>query len=384
MVNNSRTVGVIGIGFVGEHLTKVFSQNRENNIIGYDISEKRINYLNNIYKDLSNIKFQNRIDNLDTCDLFLVSVPTDVTNKKPDLNNLIHVRNLLEKVAKKGSIIVVESSVYVGGTREIFGGFLDKGVYVGFSPERIDPGRMKPESYEISKIISGLNKESLMKIREFYKMVFSECVEVTSCETAEMCKLYENCYRVVNIAYVNEISDMCIEKGINPIEMINATVSKPFGFTPHYPGLGVGGHCLPYNPYYLMNDTELPILKNCINNLERRPSEKARELVENHNFDSVLVVGLGFKPGESLLTNSPGVSLASELIKLGKNVKGYDPCVKLTYQKTDFELIDIKEFDPYLIMENFELVIVAMRQRSVNLDILTEIEKMGMKVVYFV
>jgi len=292
MVNTSKTVGIIGVGFVGEHLTKVFSRNRENNIIGYDISEKRINYLKNTYKDLSNVKFQNKINNLDTCDLFLVSVPTDVTNKKPDLNNLIQVRNLLEKVAKKGSIIVVESSVYVGGTREIFGEFLDKGVYVGFSPERVDPGRIKPESYEIPKIISGLNKESLMKIREFYKMVFNECVEVSSCETAEMCKLYENCYRVVNIAYVNEISDMCIEKGINPIEMINASASKPFGFMPFYPGLGVGGHCLPYNPYYLMNDTELPILKNCINNLEQRPSEKAKELVENHNFDSVLVVGL--------------------------------------------------------------------------------------------
>lgn len=377
-------IGIIGTGFVGEHLTKVFNRNKHNRIIAYDISLNRINYLKNTYdKKLKNVEFQNTLDNLDMCDLFLVSVPTDVTDKKPDLKNLVQVKNMLDKIAKKGSTIVIESSVYVGGTREIFSDFIDKGVYVGFSPERVDPGRVEPASYEIPKIISGLTEESLEKISSFYKLVFNKCITVSSCETAEMCKLYENCFRVVNIAYANEISDMCIQNGIDPTEMVKASSSKPFGFMPFYSGLGVGGHCLPYNPYYLMNRQELPILNSSISYLEKRPCMKAKELVDKYDFKSALVVGLGFKPGESLLTNSPGYSLAKELIMYEKSINGYDPLVKRSNQKIPFDLITKDQFNTSFIMDNFDIVIVAMKQNEVNTDILKNIKSMGMSVIYY-
>jgi nucleotide sugar dehydrogenase len=249
---------------------------------------------------------------------------------------------------------MVESSVYVGATREIFGIFRDKGVFVGFSPERVDPGRTEPPMEEIPKIISGLDDLSLSICKEIYQSVFNKIVPVSSCETAEMCKLYENCFRMVNIAYINEIADVCENNGIDVHEVIDASSTKPFGFMPFRPGIGVGGHCIPVNPYYLFKSGDCPVLKYSTDLMEQRPSKKAQEIVSKYNPKNILITGIGFKKGEHLLTNSPGYALYKELLSLDQNVQVYDPLV----QKYNKDILFLDDFSENL--SQFDLVITNL------------------------
>lgn len=386
--NKSKTIGIIGVGFVGEHLMNAFSRVHNYNIVSFDISENRINYLKNIYSTKNNVRFTTNHYDLMNVDCYLVCVPTNVINEQPDLTNLIQARNLLRLVAKQGSTIVVESSVYVGATRELFSEFSSCSIYVGFSPERVDPGRVEPPTHEIPKIISGLNMISLVSIREFYSPVFSRLVEVSSTETAEMCKLYENCFRLVNIAYVNEIADACNRIGINPHEMISASATKPFGFMPFYPGLGVGGHCIPNNPYYLMKNNRdiLPIVNQSIKLMETRPVSKAKQIVKKIFFNNVLIIGIGFKPGESLTVNSPGLSLAKELEALGKNVYCWDPLVSnnemISKRKSGLKFIPDNITSEYL-NTNFDLIVIANKQHGIDFNLVNEYQQNGNIVITF-
>lgn len=324
-----QTICVIGVGYVGEHLVETFMNGYK--VIGVDVNPKRINDLNDKFFNFPNVKLQSDYSNLENCDAFLISVPTLIKNGEIDMSYLTNVKRQLEPIVKKGALIVVESSVYVGATREIFGEFRKKGIFVGFSPERVDPGRIEPKMEDIPKIISGVDTHSLEVIQKIYSKVIVNVVPVSSTECAEMSKLYENCFRMINIAYINEISDMCNNLGINPYEMINASATKPFGFMPFYPGVGVGGHCIPVNPYYLLKNGNLPVLKFSTEMMESRPKRKAHELVHKYkNAENILICGLGFKKGESLLTNSPSFELYENLKKLGKNVVVFDPIVEDT------------------------------------------------------
>lgn len=385
--NKNKTIGIIGVGFVGEHLMNAFSRVNKYNIIGYDISENRINQLKNIYKTKQNVSFTTSHINLAHVNCYLVCVPTNVINEQPDLKNLIQARNLLRLITKQGDTIVVESSVYVGATRELFSEFSQSGVYVGFSPERVDPGRIEPPTHEIPKIISGLNMVSLVSIREYYTPVFSRLVEVSSTETAEMCKLYENCFRLVNIAYVNEISDACGRMGINPHEMIAASATKPFGFMPFYPGLGIGGHCIPNNPYYLMKNNRdiLPIVDRSIKLMEKRPMSKAQKVVDTYHFNNVLVIGIGFKPGESLIVNSPGLAIAKELESFGKTVYCLDPLVSKNEQISKRSGLNFikNNITSEFLQSNFDLIVVATKQYGVDFNIVDEYSRNGNVVVSF-
>lgn len=346
---NMKTICVIGVGYVGEHLLTNFK--RKYNVICVDISQERIKLLKEKYPDVT---FHSDFhDSISYSDVFLVSVPTLVDkNKQINLGPLHAVKEKLLHLARPGSLVMVESSVYIGATREIFGILRNKGIYVGFSPERVDPGRTEPPMEEIPKVISGLDPQSLQVCKDIYKSVFNKVVPVSSPETAEMCKLYENCFRMVNIAYVNEIADLCGNLGIDVHEMIDAASTKPFGFMPFRPGVGVGGHCIPVNPYYLFKSGDLPVLRYSTTLMENRPIEKAREIVEKYNPSNILITDIGFKKGESLLTNSPRYTLYLQLKALGKNVKVYDPIVqkhnKNVSDITFVDTLDRSEYD-YII-----------------------------------
>lgn len=366
---------IIGVGFVGEHLLTNF--NRRYNVIGLDLSPKRVFFLKSKYKS-KNIHFQSSYDNLEDCNVFLVSVPTLVTKEREiDVSCLHSVRDSLRSIVKAGSLIMVESSVYVGGTREIFGEFLERGVYVGFSPERVDPGRVEPPMQRIPKVISGLNTSSLQVCKNVYENVFDKVVPVSSCECAEMCKLYENCFRMINIAYVNEISDMCESIGINTYEMINASSSKPFGFMPFYPGIGVGGHCIPINPYYLFKTGNLPVLEYATELMNRRPEQKADEIAAKYDCKNILLIGIGFKKGESLLTNSPGYELYKQLKSLDKAVTVYDPIVRDSYIKKDIEFLSKNQFNLEHLQKEFDLILINLKVDSHEEFIITSYEKLG-------
>jgi nucleotide sugar dehydrogenase len=376
-----KTVCVIGVGYVGTHLVQLFS--KKFRAIGVDVSETRVQQLQKQFHLTPKLSFQSHFDNLSHCDVFLVSVPTLLdTNKNVDMSYLISVRDTLLNISKPGSLIVIESSVYVGATRQFFQMFLNKGVHVAFSPERVDPGRTKPLPYNIPKIISGLDHDSLLLCKSVYEKVFKTVVPVSSCECAEMCKLYENCFRMVNIAYVNEISDMCNDIGIDVHEMIRASSTKPFGFMPFQPSLGVGGHCIPVNPYYLFTNGTLPVLNYSTKQMEYRPKLKATQLVQKYSHcQSILLVGIGFKPGESLTTNSPGLSLYYELSKLAKDVVVYDPLVQTTQK--DKTIPFLHELT-HKTIDKFDLVILNHPLHSQYNTILDLYSKMGGHVHSFV
>jgi nucleotide sugar dehydrogenase len=322
---------IIGVGYVGEQLLTSFGKSFD--VIGIDISYERIQVLRQRY---GGMLLSNSLDSIDVnaYNVFLISVPTLLDkNKKVDTTPLESVKKSLEGKLKKGTIVVIESSVTVGCTRKLFGDFSSKGIHIGFSPERIDPGRSFPLMQDIPKIISGIDTESLQKIAEIYKCVFKNVVQVSSLECAEMCKLYENCFRMVNIAYVNEIADMCESLGIDSNEMIAASSTKPFGFMPFTPGLGVGGHCIPVNPYYLLKDGHLPVLEISTKLMETRPKVKAQGILKKFpNAQKNLLVGIAFKKGENIIDNSPSFALYTELKKT-KTVKAYDPFVQSYYSQ---------------------------------------------------
>ncbi|MEY3422217.1 MAG: hypothetical protein RIR48_2520, partial [Bacteroidota bacterium] len=285
------------------------------------------------------------------------------------------------KIAKPGSLIVIESSVYVGATRELFTEFLNKNIYVGFSPERVDPGRIEPPMEDIPKVISGLTEQSLEKIKEIYSKVIKNIVPVSSCESAEMCKLYENCFRMVNIAYVNEIADMCEYLKIDAHEVINAAATKPFGFMPFYPGIGVGGHCIPVNPYYLFKTGNLPVLRYATEITKTRPRKKVKEIILKHpHSKNILICGIGFKKGESLTTNSPAYDMLKEFNKKGYNVMGYDTNVQKEYTKDDIKFLNKSDFNIENIRDKFDVVIVNYCLSEHDIEV---IKNSNVETVYF-
>jgi len=438
------TVCIIGLGYVGEHLLSCFiNNNRYNNpykIYGFDIDKNKLKMLKkkyNVTQDPVSESYQNietdsipvdsslfftyNENDLKEVDLFCICVPTLLNKNKTGIDNthLLNVKNMLLRVAKEKCTIVIESSIFVGGTRELFGCFLEKNIYVGFSPQRVNPGTISQPYHEIPKVISGLNKESCDIIYEYYSKIVNKVVPVSSCECAEMCKLYENCFRLINIAYVNEVSDLCSDYNINPYEMIEAASSKPFGFMPFTPGLGIGGHCIPVNPYYMgVNGFDkLKCLHTSLKYLENRPKEKAIMILnENKNMKNVLVVGAAFKPGEKILTNSPSLELVNVLLNHNINVDVYDPLVQKTDNKcfslfrpnyylnilkniyhylfykdpsrlcSDFKTgyvkwLDTNEFNFDNVI-NYDVIIVALKQHHIDWNILEQYESIGKKIYW--
>jgi nucleotide sugar dehydrogenase len=334
-------IAVIGCGYVGLSLIKTFQT--KFNVIGYDISNIRINELQLNY-NFNNVIYTNDESYLQNCNIYIIAVPTNIQqNGSINLHHINLVKKTLNKYINKNDIIILESSIYVGGTRDIFSEFLKKDIYVGFSPERISPGDHE-DCQNIPKIISGLNEHSVMKIYNIYSTVIKKVIIVSSTETAELCKLYENCFRVINIAYVNEIADLSQQYNINFDEVIKASSTKPFGFMPFYPGFGIGGFCLPQNPYYLMHglkdaDKKLPILYNSINYLNERPKIKAEKF---SIFKNILISGIGFKQGQTLTAFSPTLSIYNELLNKNKNVTIMD-------EDTTYTLDNIKKYDCLII-----------------------------------
>lgn len=363
-MRHKENVCIVGVGYVGEHLLQLFS--KKFNVMGIDVCREKVQMLKAKYTGDTGegeygIKITDSFDEswLLTCNVFLICVPTLLTaTKSVDTRPLEEVSKQLRGKVKEGSLIVVESSVSVGGTRRIFGDFHKKGIHVGFSPERIDPGRVYPQATDIPKVIAGIDSQSCERIKGVYQHIFKNLVPVSSLECAEMSKLFENCFRMVNIAYVNEIADMCESIGIDSKEMIAASSTKPFGFMPFSPGLGVGGHCIPVNPYYLTNDGQLPVLEMSTKLMEERPCKKAKQLIKMHpNVKSVLIVGLGFKKGESLLDNSPNYAFYKELRKTC-DVTVYDPIVERKKVYTDgIQFMTSEEFTTKSLNE-FDLIVV--------------------------
>ncbi|KAK8151725.1 UDP-N-acetyl-D-mannosamine 6-dehydrogenase [Phyllosticta citrichinensis] len=381
-------VCVVGVGFVGESLLREFGHVFKS--IGFDISQKRIDELKRAFKDLPNVTLTADKEQLGRVTHYLISVPTLLKeDRSVNLSHLLSAVSMVMGYARPGAAIVLESSVCVGTTRQLFSAYQDN-YHCGMSPERVDPGRVAPTAKAIPKLVSGLTPKALNLIQSLYAQVFDHVVPVSSPETAEMTKLFENCYRMINIAYVNEMADAARSHGVDPDEMIRAASSKPYGYTPFSPGLGVGGHCIPVNPFYLFaNNKNLPVLEKATAQMWKRPDTKARTFHRRTSSASadrlprILVVGLGFKPGQSVLSCSPGISFAERLRKLGcRRLAFYDPLVQP--EAVDWmEKLDGASWDPRYLEDNFDAVAICMRQTGVDFGVVEKLQLGRIKVQEF-
>ncbi|RGP72919.1 udp-n-acetyl-d-mannosamine 6-dehydrogenase [Fusarium longipes] len=385
-------VAVIGVGFVGAELIDSFSS--KYNVLGFDINENRLKELKKDFVLRPNVTLTCTESDLKKATHFLISVPTLLCpDKSINLSYLKSALQKVEKYAETGSTVVIESSVAVGHTRELLGPIaVARGLFAGMSPERVDPGRTLPSMRAIPKVISGLDDivpGSLNVIQQLYSYVFDEVIPVSSPEVAEMTKLYENCQRMMGIAYANEMANACQSIGIDPFEVCRASATKPFGYLPFAPSVGIGGHCIPINPYYLFATSDFPLLKAATEAMEDRPFKIANDILRSlagkcGDRDSgaelnpkVLVVGMGFKAGQRHLVNSPGLRLAQELKRSGLEVLWADAMVPQT-DIPDINRLDDDDWHEEKL-EGFDLIVICHRQFGMDFEVLSWLESVDVR-----
>ncbi|KAK8150878.1 hypothetical protein G3M48_004555 [Beauveria asiatica] len=379
--NQEPTVAVIGVGYVGEHLVNVFTGHCP--VIGFDVSASRIQKLQ--LENRSAARFTSKASDIAPATHFLIAVPTLLLpDQQVDSSYLRQAIAVVARHARPGSTVVIESSVAVGMTRALLGpAAAAKSLFAGMSPERVDPGRTVPPACAIPKVVSGLDDVvagSSDAVARLYARAFDEVVRVSQPEVAEMMKLYENCQRMVCIAYANEMADACAGHGIDPFEVCRAAATKPFGYLPFAPGLGVGGHCIPVNPFYLLSNNHFPLLQRATETMRARPGVLAQRIVKKMagqcgggTRPRILVIGIGFKPGQAHLANSPGLELAKSLVLSGKvNVVWADTLVPQE-AVPQIQRLEEKYWSVTFLEENFDYIVAATRPAGLDLDVLRRV-----------
>ena len=386
MGNFKYDVAVIGLGYVGLPLA-IQATDSNLKVYGYDIDEEKVNSYNlgkSSIEDISDIELQKSLEKglflssepkyLSDSETIVISVPTPLTDYQPDLS---YVRSAAETIANhitKNQIIILESTTYPGTTIEVLIPVIEEishlkaGVdfYAGYSPERIDPGNEKWNFKNTPKVISGINDESLAKIKTFYEKIIDQVVTVSGTKEAEMVKLLENTYRHVNIALINELAILCNMLEIDIWEVVNAAKTKPFGFESFRPGPGVGGHCIPVDPNYLSFKTRQigkPVrfveLAQEINN--SMPSYVVSRLLEKMNLlekpfknSNILILGVAYKRDIGDIRESPAIGIIENLYDRGVNVKYFDPFV----EKIVVNNQDVEREDSLDNLNNYDLILV--------------------------
>jgi len=370
--DKTAVIGVVGLGYVGLPLAIAFAE-AGFRVIGIDTSQDK---LDTLYKGVSYIADvdssrveavvrQGRLrplnwEQTDRADVFIVCVPTPITaDKKPDLGYIIGSTVLVkDRLSSDDSMAVLESSTCPGTTRDVVLPILDRSAkYIAYSPERVDPGSKKFNIRNTPKLVGGIDEESTELAAKLYRYIVDNVVPISSPEVAETAKLYENVFRNVNIALVNEMALICERMGVSVWEVIDAAATKPFGFMPFYPGVGVGGHCIGTDDYYLIDkarecgwQSELDVVALSIN--EVMPFRVAKWVAStlrprgpSIDGSKILVLGIAFKPDVGDTRESPSVKLINILLSWGADVLYNDPYVprlseRMVSMELDDELLD--------------------------------------------
>jgi UDP-N-acetyl-D-glucosamine dehydrogenase len=354
----SGRIGIVGLGYVGLPLAVAFAEAGQD-VVGVD-SDGRVvealgfgrSHVEDVSDDaLAGIRERfhpsTRYADLAKVDAIVVAVPTPLTrNREPDLQPLIASGTALAGVLQEDQLVVLESTTYPGTTRERFAPLLEESglaagrdFHLAFSPERIDPGRTDYTLRNTPKIVGGLTDECLRRAVELYELVCDEVVSVTGPEEAELTKLLENVFRSVNIALVNEMAILCDRMGIDVWEVVEAAATKPYGFMSFKPGPGMGGHCLPVDPFYLAwrarefdMQTEFIELAGEVN--QRMPyfcveriGRALNDQVKPVKGSRVAIVGVSYKPGVGDLRESPALRIIRLLREQGADVSYFDDYV---------------------------------------------------------
>jgi UDP-N-acetyl-D-glucosamine dehydrogenase len=362
--NRELRVGIIGLGYVGLPLVLLFSQEGFR-VTGFDIDEAKVNRLNRGESYIHRIEpdqiksaqakgFRATTDfaEIANVDAILICVPTPLSDHHtPDMSYITATMDAMVGHLRPGQLVVLESTTYPGTTDELIGPaieragkvkvirdqFLADGVLVAYSPEREDPGNTSVDRRDIPKVVGGLGPLAADAAAALYNTAFHRVVRVSTPAAAEMTKLLENIYRCVNIALVNELKLLCLRMGIDIWEVIAAAATKPFGFQPFYPGPGLGGHCIPIDPFYLSwkakefdFSTRFIELAGEVN--EAMPyhvvaavSSALNQRSKPLKGSSILVLGLAYKKDVDDLRESPSLSIIEMLQQEGAKVSYNDP-----------------------------------------------------------
>ena len=396
VVSNEFTVGIIGLGYVGLPLALGFCE-KGIRTFGFDININIINSLrrcesymehissNELEKYIHNKKLNpdTNIENIKKVDVIIICVPTPLNkNKEPDLsfikNSLLSIRNSL----KKGQVLILESTTYPGTTEEIIKPFIEaNGLEIGkdffliYSPEREDPGNRFYNTSNTPKLLGGSSRECAIIGEKIYSIITEKVVVLSSPKAAEMTKLLENIHRAVNIGLVNELKPIAESLGVDIYEIIRAAATKPFGFMPYYPGPGLGGHCIPIDPFYLTwkarefgLNTKFIELAGEINAsmpsyVVNKVSNSLNDICKSVKKSKILILGISYKKNIDDARESPSLEIINLLLKKGAHIEYNDPYFKefpklrkynFFIKKVKLDKKNIKKFDCTLLLTDHD------------------------------
>jgi UDP-N-acetyl-D-glucosamine dehydrogenase len=360
MTISTADVGIIGLGYVGLPLTIEFCK-AGYKVIGFDIDDKKVHMLSEGQSYISYIP-SDQINSLITSNSFeptgdfkrltdvgniIITVPTPLNDhREPDLTFVIQTTKVISKYLRPGQLVVLESTTYPGTTTEVLLPILKqtdlvagRDFFLAYSPERVDPNNAKYRPKDIPKVVGGVTTACLERVSSLYGKVFNKIVPVSSPEVAEASKLLENIFRSVNIALVNELKMLFDRMGIDIWEVIDASATKPFGFMPFYPGPGLGGHCIPIDPFYLtwkareydLNTRFIELAGEINTSMPYYVVQKLVDVLNNRGKSikdaKVLILGAAYKKDIDDIRESPAVKIITLLQGRGAVVKYHDPFI---------------------------------------------------------
>ena len=392
-------VGVVGLGYVALPLA-VEKAKAGFRTIGFDVQTEKVdmvnrgeNYIGDVVdSDLAKLvqtgmlKATNNFDFIKDVNFIAICVPTPLdAHQQPDIS---YVKSSAESVAghlQKGSLVVLESTTYPGTTRDLLQPILEKGsglkcgedFYLAFSPERVDPGNLIYKTKNTPKVVGGIGKDATEVAAAMYRTVLEgDVMEVSSPEVAEMEKILENTYRNVNIALVNELAMLCQKMEINIWEVIDAAKTKPYGFQAFYPGPGLGGHCIPLDPYYLSWKAReygfhTSMIESAMMINDRMPEycvERAEKILNRSckalNGSKILVLGVAYKQDIDDYRESPAIRVIRELEKSSAKVDYFDPWIP-KYKDHGEWRSGLEELNGQII-EGYDLVMITTAHSNVD------------------
>jgi UDP-N-acetyl-D-glucosamine dehydrogenase len=413
--NRSARIGVIGLGYVGLPLVLLFSEQKFK-VTGFDVDARKIQMLDQGSSYIVRIpeteiqaaraagfRATANYSDISQMDVVIICVPTPLNDHhEPDLSFIIATAEAIRPHLRSGQLIVLESTTYPGTTEEILIPILEKNpsglkaarsengsqetFYVAFSPEREDPGNDTVARCDIPKVVGGLNATATQLCGKLYGTIFNRTVPVSSPAAAEMTKLLENIYRCVNIALVNELKLLSLRMGIDIWEVINAASTKPFGFHPFYPGPGLGGHCIPIDPFYLSwkareydfhtrfielaGEINLSMPYHVVASTAAALNRKRATL----NGSKVLVLGVAYKKDIDDLRESPALTIIELLQKEGAHVSYNDPFFKYVGRGRKYNLEMANT--PLENLEQYDAVVIVTDHSSYDYPWIVEHTKL--------
>lgn len=400
------TVGVVGLGYVGLPLA-VEKAKAGFKTIGFDVQDEKVkmvneghNYIGDVVDDdlkkivkQGMLKATSDFSFIKDVDFIAICVPTPLDeHQQPDISYVENSAKEISKYLSKETMVVLESTTYPGTTEELIKPILEKGsglkcgqdFYLGFSPERVDPGNAVYKTKNTPKVVGAIGKDATEVIAKMYRAVLGADIhEVSSPAVAEMEKILENTYRNINIGLVNELAMLCEKMGISLWEVVDAAKTKPYGFQPFYPGPGLGGHCIPLDPYYLDwkareygFHTSLIQASGIINDrmpeycVERASKILSKKFKKSMNGAKVLVLGVAYKNDIDDYRESPALKVIEELQKEGAEVKFYDPWIsKYKYKGEIHE--GLEKLDEETV-KNADIVIFTAAHSNFDYDMISK------------